>query len=128
MAEFPRTQPKGLHQHLAALALVCVALAIIGVALPGLPTVPFLLLAAWPGGRGWPKLEAWLLAHTHFGPPIQRWRTNGAVPRRAKWVASLTMLLSTGLIVLSAAPTAVKLGVPGVMLVVVAWLWCRPES
>jgi len=31
----------------AALGLICVALAIIGVALPLLPTVPFLLLAAF---------------------------------------------------------------------------------
>ena len=36
------------------LALVCVALALVGVVLPGLPTVPFLLVAAWAGSRGWP--------------------------------------------------------------------------
>ncbi|HPU51492.1 MAG TPA: DUF454 family protein, partial [Burkholderiaceae bacterium] len=44
------------------LALLCVVLGLIGVILPGLPTVPFLLVAAWAGGRGWPRLEAWLLA------------------------------------------------------------------
>lgn len=42
------------------LAYVCLALAFIGVALPGLPTVPFLLLAAWFSARGSTRLHAWL--------------------------------------------------------------------
>ena len=40
------------------LALACVVLGLIGVVVPGLPTVPFLLVAAWAGGKGWPQLEA----------------------------------------------------------------------
>ena len=32
------------------------------------------LVAAWAASHGWPKLETWLLNHTHFGPPIRRWR------------------------------------------------------
>lgn len=121
------------HRHLVllawrALALVCVVLAGIGVVLPGLPTVPFLLVAAWAGGHGWPRLERWLLAHPRLGPPIHRWRAHGAVPRRAKWFASSMMVVSTVVIALSAAPLAAKLGVPGVMLVTAIWLWRRPEQ
>lgn len=120
------------HRHLVllawrALALLCVVLAGIGVVLPGLPTVPFLLVAAWAGGHGWPRLERWLLAHPRLGPPIHRWRAHGAVPRRAKWFASGMMVVSTVVIALSAAPLAAKLGVPGVMLVTAIWLWLRPE-
>lgn len=120
------------HRHLVllawrALALLCVVLAGIGVVLPGLPTVPFLLVAAWAGGHGWPRLERWLLAHPRLGPPIHRWRAHGAVPRRAKWFASSMMVVSTVVIALSAAPLAAKLGVPGVMLVTAIWLWRRPE-
>lgn len=121
------------HRHLVllawrALALLCVVLAGIGVVLPGLPTVPFLLVAAWAGGHGWPRLERWLLAHPRLGPPIHRWRAHGAVPRRAKWFASSMMVVSTVVIALSAAPLAAKLGVPGVMLVTAIWLWRRPEQ
>jgi hypothetical protein len=120
------------HRHLVllawrTLALLCVVLAGIGVVLPGLPTVPFLLVAAWAGGHGWPRLERWLLAHPRLGPPIHRWRAHGAVPRRAKWFASSMMVVSTVVIALSAAPLAAKLGVPGVMLVTAIWLWRRPE-
>lgn len=110
-----------------ALALVCVALGLIGIFLPGLPTVPFLLVAAWAGGRGWPRLEAWLLAHPRHGPHIRRWRDHRAVPRRAKWFASATMVASTVLIALSGAPLALKIGLPLLMSAVAWWLWRRPE-
>ena len=110
-----------------ALALVCVGLGLIGVFLPGLPTVPFLLVAAWAGGRGWPALEAWLLAHPRHGPAIRRWRDHRAVPRRAKWLASATMVVSTVLIVLSGAHWALKLGMVLFLAAVAGWLWRRPE-
>jgi len=110
-----------------SLALAMVLLGFVGIFLPGLPTVPFLLVAAWAGGKGWPQLERWLLDHPKHGPAIRRWRDHRAVPRSAKWAATLTMVLSTVLIVLSPAPVAMKVGVPALMAVVGAWLWMRPE-
>lgn len=110
-----------------ALALVCVALGVLGLFLPVLPTTPFLLVAAWAAGRGWPQFEAWLLAHPRLGPPIRRWRDHRAVPRRAKWAASLTMAASIGLIAVSSAPQPVKWLVPLFLLAVALWLWRRPE-
>jgi len=110
-----------------SLALVCLALGVLGAFLPVLPTTPFLLVAAWAAGRGWPQFEAWLLAHPRFGPPIRRWRDHRAVPRSAKWAASLTMLASAALLAASDAPLAAKLAVPAFMAVVAWWLWRRPE-
>jgi uncharacterized membrane protein YbaN (DUF454 family) len=110
-----------------ALALACVALAMLGAVLPVLPTVPFLLVAAWAGSRGWPRLETWLLEHPKHGPAIRRWRDHGAVPRRAKWFATVTMVTSTAILALSGAPPWVKFAVPGVMASVAVWLWMRPE-
>jgi uncharacterized protein len=110
-----------------ALALVCTVLGIAGALLPLLPTTPFLLVAAWAGGKGWPQLEAWLVAHPRWGPPIRRWRDHRAVPRSAKWLASATMVASVAAIAASSAPLALKLGVPLFMLAVATWLWRRPE-
>jgi uncharacterized membrane protein YbaN (DUF454 family) len=110
------------------LAIVCVALGLIGVFVPGLPTVPFLLLAAWAGGKGWPALEAWLLNHPRHGPAIRRWRDHRAVPRRAKWLASATMLVSVVLIGLSTAHLWAKLGMAFFLLAVALWLWRRPDA
>jgi uncharacterized membrane protein YbaN (DUF454 family) len=111
-----------------ALALVCLLLGLIGVFLPVVPTVPFLIAAAWAGGRGWPALENWLLDHPHFGSHIRQWREAGAVPRRAKVLAIGMMSISAGLLVfLVPAPLAVKVIVPLLMAVVAVWLWLRPE-
>lgn len=120
------------HKSLSAwawrvLALGAVLLGMLGVFLPGLPTVPFLLLAAWAGGKGWPALEAWLLAHPRHGESIRRWRAGGAVPRRAKWWASGMMLASSGVLWLMAMPLWAKVGMPLLMLAVAVWLWRRPE-
>lgn len=113
-----------LWQALAALALL---LGLVGIVVPGLPTVPFLLLSAWAAGRGWPALEAWLLAHPRHGPVIRRWRDHGAIPRRAKWLASAMMLASATVLALSALPLAVRVGVPVFMAAVALWMWRRPE-
>lgn len=110
------------------LALAAVVLGLIGVVVPGLPTVPFLLVAAWAAGRGWPALEAWLLNHPRHGEPIRRWRERRAVSRRAKWAATLMMTASAGILWHSPAPLAARIGVPLLMLVVAAWMWLRPEA
>jgi uncharacterized membrane protein YbaN (DUF454 family) len=111
-----------------ALALASTALGIAGVFVPILPTTPFLLVAAWAAGKGWPQFEAWLVAHPRLGPPIRRWRDHRAVPRSAKWAAVASMLLSAALLWWSAASLAIQLGVTLFLLAVAAWLWRRPET
>lgn len=110
------------------LALACVALALVGVVLPGLPTVPFLIVAAWAGSRGWPVLEARVLAHPRYGPIVRQWRERGSVPRRAKWMASAMMVLSAGVMWFTPTPRWLFAGVCSIMLIVAIWLWRRPES
>lgn len=110
------------------LAFVCVVLGIIGAFVPGMPTVVFLLVAAWAGGKGWPQLEAWLLAHPRYGASIRGWREHGAVPRRAKWAASLMMGLSSLLLALSPLALWWRVGLPLGMTCIALWLWTRPEG
>lgn len=109
------------------LALASLALGFVGMFLPVLPTVPFVLLAAWAGSRGWPALEQWLLDHPTLGPHVHRWREHGAVPRRAKWLASAMMTLSAAVVLASGAPLAVRVFVPLLLAAVATWLWRRPE-
>ncbi len=110
-----------------ALALVLVALGLLGVFLPVLPTVPFLLAAAWAGGHGWPALEQWLVDHPRYGKHIRQWRQGGFVPRRAKWAASWMMIFSSAVLLGTNAPIAAKIGAPLFMAAVAIWLWMRPE-
>ena len=71
--------------------LLAVALGVIGIVLPIMPTTPFLLVAAYCFDRGSPALHNWLINHRAFGPIIKSWRDHGAVPLLAKITAVVFM-------------------------------------
>lgn len=120
---------KPLHAILwRSIAVASLLLAGVGVMLPVLPTVPFLIVAAWAGSKGWLQLERWLLQHPVHGPFIQRWRDNRAIPRQAKKLAVVMMSASALLLVLSPAAAWVKIVIPLAMLVIATWLWQHPDS
>lgn len=108
-------------------AILALLLGVIGLLLPIMPTVPFLLVAAWAGGKGWPVLEAKLLAHPKYGPQIIAWRRYGVVKRQPKVIAIVMMAGSATMLSFSPAHLAVKLTVIGIMLTVAIWLTLRPE-
>ena len=109
-------------------ALAALLVGLVGIAVPVLPTVPFLIVAAWAGGKGWPTLEHRLLAHEKYGPHILRWRERRAIPRRPKIVASAMMLASASALQFTSAPLWLRIGAPAAMLIVAIWLWRRPEE
>ena len=74
-----------------ALGSLCVAVGGIGVVVPGLPTTPFLVLAAACFVRGSPAAYRRLLAHPQFGPLIRDFRAGRGVPRRIKYTAFVVM-------------------------------------
>lgn len=112
----------------AVLALAFTGAGLVGAALPGLPTIPFLLVAAACGRRGWPGLSARLESHPRWGAPLRDWRHHGVVSRRAKWLATAMMAVSFS------ALAASGLNVGGLVLLglvpagVLAWLWRRQEG
>lgn len=110
-----------------SLVVIFVILGFIGALLPGMPTTVFLILAAWAASKGWPQMDAWLLNHPKYGPTLRAWRENGTVPRKAKWFASVMMLISAILMLFTNAPLLVKVFTNLTMLAVSIWLWKRPE-
>jgi uncharacterized membrane protein YbaN (DUF454 family) len=109
-------------------AIVAFGLGIAGLAVPVLPTVPFLIVSAWAAGRGWPALERWMLKHRVYGPHIRRWRERGAVPRRPKLLATAMMLASSVGLQFTDLALWLKIGAPALMLATAVWLWRRPET
>lgn len=71
------------------------ALGIIGILLPVMPTAPFILLAAGCWARSSRRFHFWLINHRYFGKFVRDWEDRRAVPRYAKWMASIMMALST---------------------------------
>jgi len=103
-------------------------LGVIGVFLPVLPTVPFLLLAVWAFARSSPRLGARIMRHPKFGPPIRAWRKRGVIGRRAKIWAVSGMAVGIGWTIwLGLDPRMIAVQVLG-CVVVAAWLLSRPES
>lgn len=110
-----------------SLVVLFVILGFIGAILPGMPTTVFLILAAWASSKGWPQMDDWLLNHPKYGPTLRDWRAHGTVPRKAKWLASIMMLISGIIMLFTTAPLAVKAFTNITMLIVAIWLWRRPE-
>lgn len=110
------------------LGLISVALALAGVILPLLPTVPFLLLAAFFFARSSDRLHAWLLNHSTFGPMILDWNEHGAIRPNAKKAATVSVAAVFTISLLLSVPShvlviqAITLG--GVML----FIWTRPNG
>ena len=88
----------------AAAGWAMVALGVVGLFLPVMPTTVFMILAAWLFSRSSPRFEAWLLAHPVFGPPIVKWRENGAIPPAAKALAVIGMAGGFGVFYLLLRP------------------------
>ena len=109
------------------LAYASLALGLVGIALPGLPTVPFVLLSAFAAARGSQRLHAWLLQHRQFGPMIRDWQRYGAVSRRAKRLATGMMAACAVVMFLTAPRPWMAATGTACMALVAAWLWRRPE-
>ncbi len=111
-----------------ALGLLSLGLGIVGIALPLLPTVPFVLLAAFCFARSSEQLHTWLLTHPRFGPVIEDWNRNGAISPRVKRISTVSIL---AVFVLSVA-----LGVRPLILMIQAatlgcvalFIWTRPNA
>ncbi len=123
----PSPAPTGLRWLWLIVAWAALGLAMLGVVLPGLPTTPFVLVAAWAAARGSRRMHQWLLAHRIFGPMIRDWQSNGAVNRRAKWAATISMALCLVILLLVTASPWAHGAAALMMSLVGVWLWRRPE-
>jgi len=115
------------RQLYLAAGILSVALGTIGIFLPLLPTVPFMILAAFCFAKSSPALEKRLIEHPRFGPHILAWREKGAVSRKGKWAATAAFAVSIalGFWMLAVPFSLIPLGVA---VICGSWLWTRPEA
>ncbi|KGJ22029.1 hypothetical protein IX56_10580 [Paracoccus sanguinis] len=66
-------------------------LALVGTVLPIMPTVPFLLVAAYGFNRSSPRFHAMIVNHKVFGPQIREWHEHRAIAPAVKIFVVVSM-------------------------------------
>ncbi|OPX44454.1 inner membrane protein YbaN [Ruminiclostridium hungatei] len=79
---------------LLGIGSIALALGMIGVVVPLLPTTPFLLLASFCYIRSSDRLHRWLMNHRLFGRLLYNYTTHRAVKRNVKITALVSLWLS----------------------------------
>lgn len=106
--------------------MLALLLAAIGVALPIMPTVPFLLVAVFCFARSNPEIEKRILDHPHWGPQVRDWQERRAISRRAKVAAIGAMTVGVGFTWATLGPPYVWISLT-ILIVAGAWIATRPE-
>lgn len=86
--------PRIKRYALITLGSISLALGVIGIALPLLPTTPFILLTSYCFARSSEKLHRYLLKHALLGPIIESWQKNRSLSYETKRRICLFIWLS----------------------------------
>lgn len=104
-------------------------LALVGAALPLLPTTPFLLLTAYFYSKGSQRFYSWLINHRVFGQAILDWREHGVIRAKIKVISVASITVGFGLsFYLLNVPAIAKwlLGIVGGL--VISFIITRPSE
>lgn len=106
-----------LKKHLLiAAGSLTLGLGILGIALPVLPTTPFLLITAYCYMRSSQRLYDWLMNHRLLGPYLYDYMMYRGVRRKARTAALvfLWLTLSISMVVVSSFHLKLFLGLVGI--------------
>ena len=115
---------RGLYLIVGLLSLL---LGVIGIVVPLLPTVPFILLAAFCFARSSERLHQWLMSHPWFAEALNNWQTKRALNRTLKRRAMIMTTLSFAISITLVPLIWVKLMLLGMLCGLLIYLWQIPE-
>lgn len=81
---------------LVVVGTASLALGVVGIFLPVLPTTPFLLVTAACYARASTRLYEWLLGQPSLGPIISEWRRSRSLPPGVKTRALVVVIVTFG--------------------------------
>ena len=107
--------------------LVFVAVAYIGILLPGIPTTFPALVALWFFGKSSPRLEHWLKHNKLFGRFVRDWQHKRIYPKAGKITMYIVLGIST-VIFFTRFSISAGLAFLGLTLALVLWSLPYPEN
>lgn len=121
------SHPLRICYYVAGWAMII--LAVIGIVLPIMPTVPFLLIASWCFARSSPRFHHWLNNHRIFGPPIKQWEEKRAISTFVKVLAVVSIAGGfLSFLVITHPALWFALLVTAFLLFIVIYIVTRPSS
>lgn len=115
-----------LRYFFITIGFLSTALAVLGMFLPLLPTVPLLLLAAACFARSSERFYAWLVNHRRLGPIVCTYLNGGGVPLRAKVVTIVLLWVSIGFSLWMVEPMWVRVLLGSIGIGVTAYMLYLP--
>jgi uncharacterized protein len=107
----------------AAAGFISLALGIIGVVTPILPTTPFILLSGYCFARGSQRFHTWIMNHKYFGPMIRAFRDEKRIPFRAKVLATVMIVVTMTATALVVKKIFAIAGMASVGVAVIIYIW-----
>lgn len=104
------------------------ALGFLGIFLPLLPTVPFILLAMYCFSRSSPRFLTWLENNRFFGEVVQRIRDDVGLTVREKWRILIASYISIGATVIFFLESFHARSMLLLILVIETWIILRYKT
>ncbi len=107
---------------------LAVGFAVVGIALPLLPTTPFAIVAAFCFSKSSPRFHQMLLDNKYLGTTLSLWEEQGSISIKAKITSTIMMsgLVSYPLIFMIER-NSVRAIVLLCMICVSIYIWTRPN-
>lgn len=67
--------------------------ALIGVALPIIPQVPFAIISAYFFSKGSARIHLWMRTNKYFGKPVRDWEDFKVIRPKMKVIATMSMVI-----------------------------------
>ena len=106
-----------------------IAIAVIGIFIPLLPTTPFLILAAACLSKGSTRVHDWLVNRSPWAPLLSDWEQNGTITKKTKVLATVLMISMSGYALVAIDfHICLKASVVLIIALVLAFIWTRPSK
>lgn len=121
---------KAKQYFLICTGWIAVVLGVIGIALPLLPTTPFILLAAGCFAKSSPRFHQWLLNHSFFGPLINSYQGDQSIPKhvKIKAIIFIWITLSISIFLLTIPWLRIVIFLLGIFITIALWRKPSPPN